>query len=68
MGGGFVDASEALVFDGSHEIETNIFAAQVLKEVGGLPEAQREAVLLVYVEGFELSRGGRSSVARRSAR
>jgi RNA polymerase sigma-70 factor, ECF subfamily len=24
MGGGFVDASEALVFDGSHEIETNI--------------------------------------------
>ena len=52
MGGGFVDASEALVFDGSHEIETNIFAAQVLKEVGGLPEAQRETVLLVYVEGL----------------
>jgi len=24
----------------------------VLKEVGGLPEAQREAVLLVYVEGL----------------
>jgi hypothetical protein len=24
VGGGFVDASEALVFDGSHEIETNI--------------------------------------------
>ena len=38
--------------DGSHEIETNIFVAQVLKEVGGLPEAQREAVLLVYVEGL----------------
>ncbi len=52
MGGGFVDASEALVFDGSHEIETNILAAQVLKEVGGLPEAQRETVLLVYVEGL----------------
>jgi RNA polymerase sigma-70 factor, ECF subfamily len=51
-GGGFVDASEALVVDGSREIETNIFAAQVLREVGGLPEAQREAVLLVYVEGL----------------
>ncbi|WP_158817604.1 RNA polymerase sigma factor [Methylocapsa sp. S129] len=51
-GGGFVDASEALVVDGGHQIETNIFAAQVLREVGGLPEAQREAVLLVYVEGL----------------
>ena len=38
--------------DGGREIETNIFVAQVLKEVGGLPEAQREAVLLVYVEGL----------------
>jgi RNA polymerase sigma-70 factor (ECF subfamily) len=51
-GGGFVDAAEALVVDGSREIETNIFAGQVLREVGGLPEAQREAVLLVYVEGL----------------
>jgi RNA polymerase sigma-70 factor, ECF subfamily len=51
-GGGFVDASEALVIDGGREIETNIFASQVLREVGGLPEAQREAVLLVYVEGL----------------
>jgi RNA polymerase sigma-70 factor (ECF subfamily) len=51
-GGGFVDASEALVVDGGREIETNIYAAQVLREVGGLPEAQREAVLLVYVEGL----------------
>jgi RNA polymerase sigma-70 factor (ECF subfamily) len=51
-GGGFVDASEALVVDGGREIETNIFTAQVLREVGGLPEAQREAVLLVYVEGL----------------
>ena len=51
-GGGFVDASEVLVVDGDREIETNIFANQVLKEVSGLPEAQREAVLLVYVEGL----------------
>lgn len=51
-GGGFVDAAETLVVDGGREIETNIFVSQVLKEVGGLPEAQREAVLLVYVEGL----------------
>ena len=51
-GGGFVDASEALTIDGRREIETNIFAAQVLKEIGRLPEAQRETVLLVYAEGL----------------
>jgi RNA polymerase sigma-70 factor, ECF subfamily len=51
-GRGFVDASEALVFDGGRETETNIFAAQVLREVGKLPEAQRETVLLVYVEAL----------------
>jgi RNA polymerase sigma-70 factor, ECF subfamily len=51
-GGGVVDAREALVFDGAPAMEANILAAQVLREVGGLPEAQREAVLLVYVEGL----------------
>jgi RNA polymerase sigma-70 factor (ECF subfamily) len=51
-GGGFVDASEALVFDGGRETETNILVAQVLREVGKLPEAQRETVLLVYVEAL----------------
>jgi RNA polymerase sigma-70 factor (ECF subfamily) len=50
-GGGLVDASEALVVDGAREVETNIFAAQVLQAVGRLPEAQRETVLLVYAEG-----------------
>ncbi len=35
--------------DGS---ETNIFASQVLTQVMALPDAQRETVLLVYVEGF----------------
>jgi len=51
-GHGLVDAETALVFDGAHEIETNISAAQVLKHVQSLPEAQRETVFLVYVEGF----------------
>jgi RNA polymerase sigma-70 factor (ECF subfamily) len=51
-GGGFVDAEEALSSDGAQVIETNILAAQVLRAIGGLPEAQRETVLLVYGEGF----------------
>jgi len=51
-GGGFVDAEEALSFDGAHAIETNILAAEVLKAIGRLPEAQRETVLMVYGEGY----------------
>ena len=51
-GGGFVDAEEALSSDGAQVIETNILAAEVLRAIGGLPEAQRETVLLVYGEGF----------------
>ena len=50
--GGFVDAEDALTSDGAGEIETNILAAEVLKAVAKLPEAQREAVLLVYAEGY----------------
>jgi len=51
QGRGFVDASEALTIDGAEAIETNISANQVLAAVGRLPEAQRETVFLVYVEG-----------------
>jgi len=51
-GQGLVDAESALVFDGAGAIETNISAAQVLARVQALPEAQRETVFLVYVEGF----------------
>ena len=52
IGEGALDASETLTFDGAHEIETNISAAQVLRALGRLPQAQREAVLLVYAEGY----------------
>ena len=52
LGQGQVDAETALVVDGEHEIETNISAAEVLRAIGSLPDAQREAVLLVYVEGY----------------
>jgi RNA polymerase sigma-70 factor, ECF subfamily len=51
-GGGYVDAEDALSFDGAHGAETNILAAQVLKELGKLPEATRETVLLVYGESY----------------
>jgi len=52
VGAGQVDAEIALVVDGRLEIETNILAAQVLEQIGRLPEGQREAVLLVYGEGY----------------
>jgi RNA polymerase sigma-70 factor (ECF subfamily) len=52
QGAGFVDAELALVFNGAAAIEANILAAQVLRELGHLSEAQRETVLLVYGEGF----------------
>jgi RNA polymerase sigma-70 factor (ECF subfamily) len=51
-GHGLIDAEEALVIEGAEQIETNIFAAQVFRQVQMLPEAQRETVFLVYVEGL----------------
>jgi RNA polymerase sigma-70 factor, ECF subfamily len=53
-GKGFVDPEQVLFTDGA-EIETNIFVGQVLNAVHRLPEAQRETVLLVYVEGLSYS-------------
>jgi RNA polymerase sigma-70 factor (ECF subfamily) len=50
-GEGFVDAAEVFVVDGQKDAESKIFLRQVLDEVQRLPEAQRVAVLLVYVEG-----------------
>jgi RNA polymerase sigma-70 factor (ECF subfamily) len=52
QGKGLVDAETALVFDGIRAIEANIMAAQVLREVQDLPEAQRETLFLVYAEGM----------------
>jgi RNA polymerase sigma-70 factor (ECF subfamily) len=52
QGQGLVDADAVLVFDGLRATEANILAGQVLREVQGLPEAQRETVYLVYVEGM----------------
>lgn len=52
QGQGFVDADEALIVDGAHETETHVMANQVLRLVNALPEAQRIAVFLAYVEGL----------------
>ena len=52
QGAGFVDAEEVLVTDGARQIETNILAGQVLKEIQELPEVQRTTVFLVYGEGL----------------
>lgn len=52
LGQGFVDADEVLVFDGAHETETHVMANQVLRLVNALPDAQRAAVFLAYVEGL----------------
>ena len=51
-GGGFVDAEDALISDGVREMETNITASTVLRDVSRLPEAQRETILLVYADGY----------------
>jgi len=51
-GQGFVDAEQALVVDGARETETHVMAAQVLRLVAALPDAQRASVFLAYVEGL----------------
>lgn len=53
IGGGVAPIDEIDIPDGAQaSAETNIFARQVLQKVMALPEAQRAAVLLVYVEGY----------------
>ncbi|WP_040676878.1 RNA polymerase sigma factor [Rhizobium mesoamericanum] len=52
LGRGFVDADDALVVDGARDTETHVMANQVLRLVNALPDAQRAAVFLAYVEGL----------------
>ena len=51
-GGGLVPVEDIDLPDKSPGTETNILARDVLNRVNGLPEAQRQAVVLVYVEGY----------------
>jgi RNA polymerase sigma-70 factor, ECF subfamily len=52
QGEGVVDAETALSVDGMEQVEARVLANQVIAEVRALPEGQREAVFLVYVEGL----------------
>jgi RNA polymerase sigma-70 factor, ECF subfamily len=49
---GFANAETSLAVDGARQMENGLVAAQVLREAQRLPEAQRGAVFLVYVEGL----------------
>jgi RNA polymerase sigma-70 factor (ECF subfamily) len=46
------DASDAAEFVCTTDPETALYHKQVVGEVGRLPEAQRETLMLVYVEGL----------------
>jgi RNA polymerase sigma-70 factor, ECF subfamily len=51
-GSGLVPVEQAGLIDPASDAEANLFANEVFSEVMALPEAQRAAVLLVYVEGY----------------
>ncbi len=51
-GEGFVDVEHAGLVDTSETAEGKIFLAEVLNAVDQLPEAQKDAVYLVYVDGL----------------
>lgn len=50
LGQGVEDAGETLRLDGAHTMETRVMTSQLLRRVDDLPEAQRAAVFLAYVE------------------
>ena len=52
MGGGLVPVEEIDLPANLPDSETNIFARDVLNKMNTLPEAQRQSVFLVYVEGY----------------
>jgi RNA polymerase sigma-70 factor, ECF subfamily len=51
-GTGFVPVEDAGLIDDAGDAEANFYLNEVLSKVLALPEAQRTAVLLVYVEGY----------------
>lgn len=52
LGQGFVDSDDLLAPDTRQHTENHRQYQQVMQRVDRLPEAQRNAVFLVYVEGF----------------
>lgn len=51
-GQGFVDVDSLMTEENSSSNERTILLDQVFKQVSGLPEEQRKAILLVYTEGY----------------
>tara|TARA_R110000868_G_scaffold150567_8_gene373940 strand:+ start:2555 stop:3076 length:522 start_codon:yes stop_codon:yes gene_type:complete len=51
-GEGFVDVEQAGLIDTTEPADGKIFLSEVLTAVDQLPEAQKDAVYLVYVEGL----------------
>jgi len=52
QGQGFVDINDLDPVSEVSDFEDSRWQRQVMQQVGSLPEAQRNAVFLVYVEGF----------------
>lgn len=52
MGQGFVDSDELIAPDTHAHNEQQMHYQKIMQRVSALPEAQRNAVFLVYVEGF----------------
>lgn len=52
QGQGFVASDELLAPDTREQDETRLHYLKVMQRVNALPEAQRNTVFLVYVEGF----------------
>lgn len=53
------EASELSAHAAEFDPETSLFRKQIIDEVGRLPEAQRETVLLVYIDGYTYAEAGR---------
>lgn len=52
QGQGFIDSDELTAPDTQSQDETRLHFQKVMRHVSALPEAQRNTVFLVYVEGF----------------
>lgn len=51
-GNGLVPVEDADLISPEFSSEANIYLGEVFNAIGGLPESQRETVMLVYVEGY----------------
>ncbi|AUU91253.1 MULTISPECIES: sigma-70 family RNA polymerase sigma factor [Enterobacteriaceae] len=52
LGQGFVESDELLAPETNEQDEARLHYGKIMQYVSALPEAQRNAVFLVYVEGF----------------